>query len=415
MFRNRKLHGCLLSCLLSVLVAQPMQVGSKTLDTQAKSVSALSNGLQNSEYVEAMLVRTLQLVEIGDLQQAMDSVNELLRVHPNFSLGYLIRGDLLAAKANMIKGFGNDNDSNKVRDLRAEAETRIKSYFEKDKTKVMPNLMVSLNSNQQHLLVVDTTKSRMFVYKKQVDGQLKYWADFYVTIGRNGVGKQDQGDKRTPVGVYFASSKLNKALPDLYGDAAYPLSYPNELDQRQRKTGSGIWIHGTPHDTYSRPPQASDGCVVLSNPDLGTLAPILQQGDTPVIIGVNLGWVSPQELKKQQEIKAALASKVERWRQDWEKQDTNAYLSHYSQRFFYSDGTLSKWADYKRKIQSAKPKVRVALNGVSMFAYPNTNVPMVVVNFEQDFTSDALHNTMKKRQYWVYEDGQWKILYEGAA
>ena len=40
---------------------------------------------------------------------------------------------------------------------------------------------------------------------------------------------------------------------------------------------------------------------------------------------------------------------------------------------------------------------------------------MVVVDFEQEYVSPTLQNVMKKRQYWVQENGQWKILYEGSA
>jgi hypothetical protein len=40
---------------------------------------------------------------------------------------------------------------------------------------------------------------------------------------------------------------------------------------------------------------------------------------------------------------------------------------------------------------------------------------MAVVSFDQDFKSDRLKSHMRKRQYWILEDGQWKILYEGAA
>lgn len=40
---------------------------------------------------------------------------------------------------------------------------------------------------------------------------------------------------------------------------------------------------------------------------------------------------------------------------------------------------------------------------------------MVVVTFDQQYRSDNLDNTMKKRQYWKREDGKWKIIYEGAA
>jgi hypothetical protein len=40
---------------------------------------------------------------------------------------------------------------------------------------------------------------------------------------------------------------------------------------------------------------------------------------------------------------------------------------------------------------------------------------VVVVTFDQDYRSNNLNNQMKKRQYWLREDGKWKIIYEGSA
>src|SRR3546814_8483534 len=54
-------------------------------------------------------------------------------------------------------------------------------------------------------------------------------------------------------------AKLTRKLPDFYGDGAYPLNYPNEWDKHEGRKGYGIWLHGTPSTTYSRPPRASDG------------------------------------------------------------------------------------------------------------------------------------------------------------
>jgi murein L,D-transpeptidase YafK len=236
-----------------------------------------------------------------------------------------------------------------------------------------------------------------------------------VTIGKNGVGKATEGDKRTPLGVYFAGQKLNGPLADLYGDAAYPLNYPNELDEHQNKKGSGIWLHGTPRNTYSRPPRASDGCVVLSNPDLKSLSPILQMGNTPVIISDKLEWTDSGESNLKVAEKEALQKSIETWRSDWVSQNTDKYLSHYSGKFFYSDGNLQKWANYKRGIQASKPKVSIKIEDVSMFSVPNAEQQVVVVNFEQDFKGPNLQNKMRKRQYWLNEGNQWKIIYEGAA
>jgi murein L,D-transpeptidase YafK len=316
--------------------------------------------------VESLLVKSLLEITEGKTKEAFNTVNELIKAAPNFKLAYLIRGDLLSAQGRPLTDFGNpevalsrDKMGDEINGLRDEAKTRIEYYLSEKNTALQPNLLVKMSDTQTHIIVVDTAKSRLFVYKKTDDG-LQYVADYYVTIGKNGVGKQVQGDKRTPLGVYFAGQKLTQPLADMYGDGAYPLNYPNELDQHQNKNGSGIWLHGTPTDTYSRPPRASDGCVVLSNPDLKALAPILQTGKTPVIIADNIQWLdtsqSTTEIEAQASEKEALQKAIDDWRNDWISQDTDDYLSHYSKKFFYSDGGFQKWADYKRGIQATNQK-----------------------------------------------------------
>ena len=102
-----------------------------------------------------------------------------------------------------------------------------------------------------------------------------------------------QGDKKTPVGVYHVTSSLpTQRLGDFYGSGAFPINYPNEWDKRQGRNGHGIWLHGTPSNTYSRPPNASDGCVVLANMDLNAISRDLQIGLTPVIISNSIEWLS---------------------------------------------------------------------------------------------------------------------------
>ncbi len=373
--------------------------------------------------VESLLVKSLLEITQGNTKQAFATVNELIRTAPNFKLAYLIRGDLLSAQGRPIEAIGSANSkSSKVNDemiegLRDEARTRINYYLSDKKINQLPNLLIKLTDEQTHVIVVDTVKSRLYLYRN-VDGNLQYAADYYVTIGKNGAGKQVQGDKRTPIGVYFAGKKLTQPLADMYGDGAYPLNYPNELDQHQKKNGFGIWLHGTPTNTYSRPPRASDGCVVLSNPDLKSLAPALQSGKTPVIISDNIEWLDKDKSDFQSDQQKTLAETIDDWRKDWAAQNADQYLSHYSQHFFYDGGSLQKWADYKRSIQANKPKVAININDISMFSYPslskNTQENIVVVDFEQDFRSQTLQNKMRKRQYWMNENNQWKIIYEGA-
>jgi len=368
-----------------------------------------------SNMAESLLVKSLLEISEGKNQQALSTIDQLIRSVPNFKLAYLVRGDLLMAQGKYLQTFGDadSNPADAVKDLQEEARARIERYLAKHVQDKQPKLLLSPNENQSHLIVVDTSKSRLYLYKKDHE-QLKYVADYYITVGKNGVEKQTEGDKRTPIGVYFASAKLNQPLPDLYGDAAYPLNYPNEWDRQNNRRGSGIWLHGTPRNTYSRPPRASDGCVVLTNEDLRLLAPILETGKTPVIITSNLQWLDGKDSNIEVQ-KRDLTVAVDEWLNDWRSQDTDKYLAHYSKDFSSNGINFKQWAEHKYRVQAGKPKVEIALSDISMFSYPDAQQKLVVVDFVQDFNSPVLKNRMQKRQYWIQENNSWKIIYEGSA
>lgn len=402
---------------------------SATAVNQGSLTDQLFTNSVGRDLVEKLLVESLMQIAQGETKQAMDTVNELIRTTPNFKLAHLIRGDLLSAQSRPLDTFGNPSTpdvevyANEIEGLREEARTRLNYYFSTDNHRQIPNIAIQMNTQQQYLILIDTVKSRLFLYKKSDTG-LQHVSDHYVTIGKNGTNKNAEGDKRTPIGVYFASKKITSPLSDFYGDGAYPLNYPNELDKHYKKTGHGIWLHGTPKDTYSRPPRASDGCAVLSNPDLKALVPILESGNVPVIISDNVEWVDHKNALHHSANLKALNKALETWQSDWISQNTDKYLSHYSNSFFYSDGQLAQWADHKRRVQASKQKITVKVSDISMFSYPNllsekkdakADADIVVVDFEQYYESPTLKNKMHKRQYWKNENNQWKIIYEGAA
>jgi murein L,D-transpeptidase YafK len=242
-------------------------------------------------------------------------------------------------------------------------------------------------------------------------GRARLAADYYVTLGRNGVEKTRQGDQKTPIGVYHVTASLpRQKLSDFYGAGAYPINYPNAWDRRLGRNGHGIWLHGTPSDTYSRPPRASDGCLVLANTDLESVARTLQIGSTPLIIADEVEWTGAEALEAERK---GLAEAIESWRADWESRDTARYLTHYSPRFHSGDLDLAGWAEHKRKVNAAKSWIKVGVGQAAMFRYPRDH--FVVVSFTQHYRSSNLSNVMHKRQYWVNEDGRWRILYEGGA
>ncbi len=370
------------------------------------------DSVAESTKTEDLIVKSLMEISSGQIDSALGTLDQVLATTPNFKLAQLVKGDLLMARGQQFQAFGSPNPSSEdVAGYRDEARKRIERYLDKESDHLIPEPIWQLDRSQPYIFVVDADKSRLFVYRNE-NGMPQYNADFYVTIGKNGSEKKYAGDKRTPLGVYFTSPKLTQKLADTYGDAAYPLSYPNEWDRREGKTGSGIWLHGTPHDTYSRAPQSSDGCVVLSNQDLKTLTPILQQGNVPVIVSKGMEWLKPNQSPKDKQM---LLDSIETWRKDWESQETENYLSHYASEFSNGMLDLNHWAEEKRRIQASKPNVDIKISNLSLLRYPNSAMPMAIVTFDQTFRSNLLDSKMRKRQYWILDNQQWKIIYEGAA
>ena len=207
--------------------------------------------------------------------------------------------------------------------------------------------------------------------------------------------------------------KIKESLSDFYGEAAYPLSYPNEIDIKNKRNGSGIWLHGTPKTTYNRAPLSSDGCIVLSNPDLIKLSSVLDNNKIPIIISFQSLKDLESRNKNLAERKLSLINAIERWREKWEDQDTESYLKFYSKNFFSQKDNYDSWAERKRIIQAQKQKIFVGLSEISFFDYPNTENEMVLVDFIQDYKSPTINNKMNKRQYWINENNEWRIMYEG--
>ena len=405
------LHGAQLRAMTLPLLTAAVLAGDVSAmgSHQPAAVARVGRALQMPE---AMLVQALIDIRDNRMSAALDRVNALLAVKPDFRLAQLIRGDLLMARARPLARMGAaDAPAERINDLREEARARLTRYEMQPPVDRMPKYLLQMPTQQRYAIVVDTTKSTLYVFENREDGP-HYVTDYYITVGKNGTNKLREGDKKTPLGVYHVQSQLPRdRLGDFYGIGAFPINYPNEWDEREGRNGHGIWLHGTPRDTYSRPPRASDGCVVLTNEDLGDLAKRLQVGLTPVIIAESIEWVPA---KAARDVQKGLIDGLERWRNDWESRDTDRYLTHYARSFSAEGMTLNDWSAQKRRVNAGKQWIKVSVTDVSMFLYPGRD-DLAVVDFAQDYSSSNLSNKMKKRQYWIRDGAQWKILYEGAA
>jgi hypothetical protein len=265
----------------------------------------INNSRTESLNIEHELNDIYQHIYHRRIDTALWQVNKLLQKYPNFLLGYTIKGDLLLSRSsNYLSKHGGKFPPNieKLSDFHQEAIQRLKRYKSDvkyvKKITQLPQEVIHLGSNVEQLVIFDASLSRLFVYKKQ-NNNWNLLEDFYASQGRLGVGKSLNGDQKTPIGVYTLGQKLTQKLTDFYGAGALPTNYPNILDKQQGKTGSGIWIHGTPQIMYNRPPKATDGCMVLSNDDMNQLFNFLdhkllgnEQGITKTLLvsGEKIDW-----------------------------------------------------------------------------------------------------------------------------
>jgi murein L,D-transpeptidase YafK len=357
--------------------------------------------------VEGALVRAIVGLRESGLRHAMGEIDKALARNPNFRLGHMVKGDMLMARAGRPVAFASSAAAaGSVAHLQDEARVRVKRYVDAPPVDYMPAPLLQLAPQQAHVLLVDTSRSRLFVYANDL-GRPRYVTDFYISLGKNGVEKAREGDQKTPLGVYTIIAARNK-LPDFYGPGAFPVDYPNDWDKLHGRKGHGIWLHGTPSETYSRPPWATDGCVVLTNEDFARLQRYVDVSRTPVVIGQGIEWRDPRRWDEERQ---SFLNAFGRWKSDWESLDTNRYLSHYSSQFRVETGDFAAWKARKRKVGSGKTWVKVAARDVSLFAYPGARDTMMIT-FEQDYRSNNLSNKTLKRQYWVREGNDWRIVHE---
>ncbi len=363
---------------------------------------------------EAALIDIYRTIGAADLRGALRKSDALVKAYPHFQLAQLVHGDLLSALSRPVRHVGDvpgelaQGAAGNLAALRAESQLRIAAIRQRPPVDALPAQFIGLSKRNKHAIAVDTAKARLYLFENTAKGT-RLLADYYISVGKAGVGKQVEGDQRTPLGVYFITSNLDpKSLKDLYGSGALPVNYPNVLDLRRGKTGGGIWLHGTPSTQFTRAPQATDGCVAVANPDLDRIIRTVEIRTTPVLIGKNFRWVRPAELSAERE---QWDSRLEAWAAaKGSGQPGNLWKFYASD--FQADGkdlqTFSRTAQAGLQQLAGKS---VQLNDLSLIRWTD-EAEILVATFGELKSGDRSGRTV--RQYWQKRANTWQIIYEGA-
>jgi murein L,D-transpeptidase YafK len=424
-----KLFAAGLACLLLLSTyAAPANAKKKVREVTAQSTErsakakkrkAQKTGVKASPAAQKSSVSSVNDIELagvykaisqGQSASALGQIEALLVKAPNYNLLHLLRADvllILSQKYTLRTSAGtsyalpalNATHQQRINELQQEAALRLSGLVKQNqlsREQVIPKQLLKLADNEPFALVVDSKMSRLYVYQNIPNAAPKIVSDYYVTQGAQGNFKLKEGDNRTPIGTYFINGPVTQKLPDLYGYGALNIDYPNAWDRKKGRTGHGIWLHGTPSDTYARPPYASNGCVVLANPDVEMIFKLAKNGSMPIVVVDKLEWVEVGVLEKN---KTVMLEALEQWRVALEKGDLKGLDKSYSKSFSLTEGD-------KKNIVTNPSKI--VLSNVAAIEYPG-EADMVVTRFDQ---STAQASVIRKQLYWKKESGNWKIILE---
>ena len=355
-----------------------MPIGHRARTTGTVVAFALGTALclvagtaRGVDIVEARLFDALDRFVAGDRPAALDALSTLTESHPRFRAARLIHQSLLEADnlRAALKDLRPRAPVSLLEDATDEAYSRLTYWFERPPRGFLPDVLIEAAPFRTKVLVADARRSRLYLFDR-ADGGWEMRGDWYASIGRGGTAKRREGDRKTPLGVYFVTMWVpGQHLSDFYGAGALGLNYPNPWDLRRNRDGYGVWIHGEPRIVSTRAPRWTLGCLAISNPGLTSLEEELGGQSIPVIIGERIRWLAPGE--------------HERHRREW--------LARIASRH---DG-------------------KIAGRELGVYRYPVAakESAMLLVEFR-----DAREGDRPWRQYWQEDaGGNWRVVHEGPA
>ncbi len=245
----------------------------------------------------------------------------------------------------------------------------------------------------EEFLAINKKQQRLLMFKQR--SPLALQDQFFCSTGANVGDKLTEGDKRTPEGVYFVQRRLDSGLdPDLYGNLAFPLDYPNPVDKLKGKTGHGIWIHGRGHELV---PRETQGCMALSNDNMKKIDQRIKVG-TPVVIAKDLSWTSGYI---DGEMHEKIAHAVYDWANAWRSRDESFFSFYDADKFSKTnEKTFAAFKAHKEGLFKRNPWLMVMVDDVKVIAGPD----YWVTYFGQYYRSPTFTSEGIKRLYWQLDD-----------
>lgn len=374
---------------------------------------------------EARLLKVIDLVKRQELDAALRAAAQLTADVPNFRAAQLVYADLLRFKTGRVSAWASAPASEvtqlllshtpagepapappqqlqeQVQGLQKELQRRVQAPRALPAAASVPREFLRLGASVRHAVAIDASKSRLYLFAHE-KGRLRLVRDFYVSVGKLGMGKTLEGDQRTPQGVYFIGRLIpGPRLPEFYGKGALTLNYPNDWDRALERSGDGIWLHGSPPDQFARLPEASDGCIVLANPDLIELMKTLDR-QTPVVIRDKLQWAASSE-RAHAQAGEAFVRVLESWQQAWRASDPQKLAKLYAGPPAAGRFPVARLTEFFRFSD-------LTMQNLSVYAWKEAKGEIRIV--EMQLGSRKAGKVLPLRQYWRRVGERWEVMSE---
>ncbi len=277
------------------------------------------------------------------------------------------------------------------------------------------NILMMDSKFSHHILIVEKSTHKLHLYEN--NGSLpKLVKTFSIATGKFKGDKTTNGDHKTPEGIYLINEFLSKEelfrrhgkYAEIYGSGAFPMNYPNLIDTREGKSGSGIWLHSTDDDNRIYKGLDSRGCVVVQNADLKELSKYIELENTPIVVVQDIFYLSKTTWERNRK---EISQMISNWSEAWQNKDFNNYISSYDPVQFHdkSKGNFNSYKQYKSAVFSRPDKPSIKFDQISIMSTQD----YAVVHLQQDYRSNVINDIGKKTLYLKKNSNyDWKIVGE---
>lgn len=266
-----------------------------------------------------------------------------------------------------------------------------------------------------HVVLVEKATHKLHIYENN-ESVPKLLKTFNTATGKFKGDKTTSGDHKTPEGIYTFYEFLSKQellrkhgkYAEIYGSGAFPMDYPNFIDNREGKGGGGIWLHSTDDDNRISKGLDSRGCVVVQNADLREISQYIELNHTPIIVVQDIFFLSKSTWERNRK---DLNDVVQKWAKAWQRKDFETYISSYDQNRFRDkkQGNYNGYKTYKKAVFSRPDSPEIKIDFISMFSTDS----YAVVHLQQDYKSSVINDIGKKTLYLQKDSNyDWKIVGE---